>query len=94
MDNGLEACFVPNDDPLARWTAQFQANRDVYDVPFDRPFTVSCSAWGTIDRQDCNVSYNYTKETRIAYGFRLKELPAMEMIAFDQGLRAKLNPCV
>jgi hypothetical protein len=90
--NGLNACRVPSPGrEILSWTTAFQADPQIYEAPYGRPFTVSCLAWGAIDQQDCSVSYNYTEFTRISYKFELHELPPMEIIEFDKGLRAKIE---
>src|SRR5690606_28800460 len=89
---GLTVCRVPETDRAKElWSAAFQANRAVYSAPFGRPFTVTCLSWPVIARQDCNVSYNYSDSTRIAYSFDLFDLPPAEIIPFDTGLRSKIE---
>jgi hypothetical protein len=92
LPEGLIDCRVPNRERGREFgSAKFQADPAIYSAPFGRPFTVSCISWPVVARQDCNVSYNYTDGTRIAYEFDLYDLPAAEIISFDKGLRAKIE---
>jgi hypothetical protein len=92
LPSGLIDCRVPESDRTREfWSATFQAEPDIYSAPFGRPFTVSCLTWPVVARQDCNVSYNYTRSTRIAYHFDLNDLPPAEFISFDRGLREKIE---
>lgn len=91
LPGGLSDCRIPDERGREFGSAAFQADPNVYSAPFGRPFTVSCISWPVVARQDCDVSYNYTEGTRIAYEFDLYDLPAAEIIPFDKGLRAKIE---
>jgi hypothetical protein len=93
LANGLTVCRVPwPDKNILSWPTKFQAVSPVYDTPFGRPFTVSCNpALPGLGPLECHVSYNYTENTRVIYFFELRNLPAMEIIEFDKGLRAAIE---
>lgn len=92
LSNGLNVCRIPQPErPQEEWSSMFQADPSLYAVPFGRPFTVSCGNWSFGDTQDCQVSYNYTEDTRISYEFEIHEIPPLEMIEFDKGLRALIE---
>lgn len=90
-ENGLTACFIPNEATKDKWTVKFRADPEIHSAPFGRPFVVSCLSWVGLGFVECNVSYNYTDDLRIAYKFRLDRLPALEIIEYDKGIRSKIE---
>lgn len=90
---GLEGCRIPTKDksiPRVEWGVFYRAKPDVYSVPFDRPFIVSCYPYSN-GWQPCYVAYGYSEESKLLYKFWLEKIPVEEIIEFDKGLREKIE---
>lgn len=89
--NGLVGCFTPNEATRDKWSVTFKSDPEVYRASFGRPFIAHCISWVGLGFIECLISYNYTENLRIHYRFRLNNLPVLEIIEFDKGVRNKLE---
>ncbi len=77
--------------PFKDWNARaYQAKREFYTAPFDRPYAFSCYP-GVREENKCNVAYKYSEDIGVYYGFGTLSIPVTDTIDFDRGLRKRIN---
>jgi hypothetical protein len=94
ISDELIGCFVQLNDGSAQedWEAfAYQAKKELYQVPFDREYTLSCHTGVVEGDRTCNTSYRYYEDVGITYRFRTNNIPISEIIKFDRNLRGRID---
>lgn len=77
--------------PKEKWSVYFSSEGSDYRTPLGRSYYASCISWVSLRFRECSAVYNYSDYLKVAYRFWLEKIPSEEIIAFDKGLREKIE---